>query len=147
MTSFNERTNTLLYKKYVSLTLYSERIDVSVVCERWVKTGTDGYIDPTSSLDHSTLCYLQEPTYLFFSVLAAVAQPGVAEGHGSQSASWASVCKLALTLAFLCPTNSTAASTCLYSFITYTCFRFFFRLFTQVHLWLRARSRVNIYML
>ena len=49
-----------------------------------------------------------------------------------------------LTLAFLSSTNSTAAGTCLYSFITPTCFRFFFRLFTQVHLWLTARSRVNI---
>ena len=45
-----------------------------------------------------------------------------------------SVYKLALTVAFLSPTNSTAAGTCLYSFITATCFRFFFRLFTQVHL-------------
>ena len=55
-----------------------------------------------------------------------------------------SVCKLALTLAFLSPTNSTATGTCLYSFIMLTCIRFFFRLFTQVHLWLTARSRVNI---
>ena len=43
----------------------------------------------------------------------------------SQSARW---------LAFLSPTDSTAAGTCLYSFITSTCFRFFFHLFTQVHL-------------
>ena len=50
-------------------------------------------------------------------------------------------CKLALTVAFL--SNSIAASTCLYSFITPTFFRFF-RSFTQVHLWLTARSRVNI---
>ena len=45
-----------------------------------------------------------------------------------------SVCKLVLTLAFLSPFNSTAVGTCLYSFITPTCFRFFFRLFTLVHL-------------
>ena len=45
-----------------------------------------------------------------------------------------SVCKLALILAFLYPTNSTAAGTCLYSFITPSYLRFFFRLFTQVHL-------------
>ena len=50
------------------------------VCERWVKTGTDCYIDPTSLLDHSMLCYLQEPTEHFFHILAGVAQPGVAEG-------------------------------------------------------------------
>ena len=52
---------------------------------------------------------------------------------------WPSVYKLALTLAFLCPTNSTAAGTYLYSFIMPTCFGF-----TQVHLWLTAQSRVNI---
>ena len=55
-----------------------------------------------------------------------------------------SVCKLALILAFLSPTDSTAASICLYAIITPTCFRFFPRLFTQVHLWLTALSRVNI---
>ena len=31
-----------------------ERVDVSVVCERWVETGTDCYINPSSSLDHSS---------------------------------------------------------------------------------------------
>ena len=40
---------------------------------------------------------------------------------------------LSLSLAVLSPTHSTAAGTCLYSFITPTCFRFF-RLFPQVHL-------------
>ena len=45
---------------------------------------------------------------------------------------------------FLSLTNSTATGICLYSFITPTCICFFFRLFTQVHLWLTARSRVNI---
>ena len=46
------------------------------------------------------------------------------------------VCKRTLIMAFI-PTDSTAAGTCLYSFITPTCFRFFFfffRLFTKVHL-------------
>ena len=33
---FNERTNTLLYKN-ISLTLYSRKGDVSVVCDRWVE--------------------------------------------------------------------------------------------------------------
>ena len=31
-----------------------ERVNVSVVCERWVETGTDCYIDPNSSVDHSS---------------------------------------------------------------------------------------------
>ena len=62
-----------------------------VVCERWVETGTDCYTDPTSSLDHSTLCYLQEPTLHFFRILAGVSQPWIAEGHSPQSASWPSL--------------------------------------------------------
>ena len=68
-----------------------KRTDVSVVCERWVETGTDCYIDPTSSLDHSTLSYLQETTLHFFRILAGVAQPGVTEGRSPQSASWFSL--------------------------------------------------------
>ena len=44
-----------------------------------------------------------------------------------------SISKLVLTLAFLYPTNSTAAGTYLYSFKTSTCFHFY-HLFTQVHL-------------
>ena len=55
-----------------------------MVCERWVETGTDCYIYPTSSLDHSTLCYVQEPTEYFFRLLTGVAQPEVAEGNSSQ---------------------------------------------------------------
>ena len=50
-----------------------------------------------------------------------------------------SVCKLVFTVEFLPPTNSTAAGTCLYSFITPT----HFRLFTQVYLLING-SRVNI---
>ena len=59
-TSMNERTYFFI-KIYLSHFIL-ERVDVSVVCERLVETGTDCYIDPTSSLDHITLCYLQEPT-------------------------------------------------------------------------------------
>ena len=59
-TSMNERTH-LFIKIYLSHFIL-ERVDVSVVCERWVKTGTDCYIEPTSYLDHSTLCYLSQPT-------------------------------------------------------------------------------------
>ena len=39
-----------------------------------------------------------------------------------------------LTQAFLPPTNSTATGICQYSFLTSTCFRFFFSSFTHVHL-------------
>ena len=97
------------------------------MCERWVETGTDCYIDPTSSLDHSST--------------SSASWLELLKGGGRWGPQ-ASVCKLALTLAFLSPTNSTATGTCLYSFIMPTCFCFC--LFIQVHLWLMAWSRVNI---
>ena len=53
-TSMNERTH---FSHFIL-----ERVDVSEVCERWVETGTDCYGDQTSSLNHSTLCCLHEPT-------------------------------------------------------------------------------------
>ena len=59
-TSMNEQTHFFI-KIYLSHFIL-ERVDVSVVCERWVETGTDCYIDPTSAFDHTTLCYLQEHT-------------------------------------------------------------------------------------
>ena len=101
MTNFNEQTNTLLYKNMYLSHFILERVDVSIVCGRWVETGTDCYIDPTSSLDHSSTSsasWLGCPT----------------GGHWGPQLS---VCKVALTLAFLSPTNSTAAGTCLNSFI------------------------------
>ena len=52
-------------------------LDVSVVGERWVETGTDCYVDRTSSLDHSR-------------ILAGVARPRVADGHSPQSTIWSS---------------------------------------------------------
>ena len=45
MTNFNERSNTLLYKKYNFSHFILERVMV-VVCERWAEDGTDCYIDP-----------------------------------------------------------------------------------------------------
>ena len=125
-TSKNEQT--LLYKN-LSHTLYSRK--GWCFCGVWemVETGTDCYIDPASSLDHSTFVYLLEPTLHFFRILAGVAQPGVTESQNPQSARWPSVWSSQ-------PIDSTAAGICLYSFVTPTCFRFFFRLFTQMHLWL-----------
>ncbi len=75
-TSMNEQTHFFI-KIYLSHFIL-KRVDVSEVCERWVETGTDCYIDPTSSLDHSTLSYLQEPTWHFFRILAMFAQAGIA---------------------------------------------------------------------
>ena len=138
-TSKNERTP---FSQKISLSHFIlERVDDSVVCERWAETRRDCYIDPTSSPHYSMLCYLQEPTWHFFRILVGVAQPGVTEGNSHQGAF--SVRKLILTLAFLSPTDSTAAGLYLYFFITSSCFRFFC-LFTQEHLRLTARSRVRI---
>ena len=55
-------TNEHLYKNMYLSHFILERVDASVVWERWVETGTDCYIDPTSSLDHRALCCIQEPT-------------------------------------------------------------------------------------
>ena len=87
-------------------------LDVSVVYERWVEKGTDCYINPTYSPDHSSTSSTSWLGLLNRGLLRATAH----------------------SLDFLSPTNSTAAGTCLYSFITPTCFCFFFRLFTQVSL-------------
>ena len=116
MTNFHELTDTIFYKNmYLSHFI----LDVSVVCERWVETWTDCYTDPTSSPDHRA---------------AFLPHLGWGCSTGSRWGPQPSVCKLALTLAFLSSTDSTAVGTCLYSFITPNCFRFFFCLFTQVHL-------------
>ena len=80
-----------------------ERVDVYVVCERWVETGTDCYIDPTSSLDHIMQCYRQEPTCHFSRILAGIAQLVVAEGHSPQSASWPSLWPSCVQLSQLPP--------------------------------------------
>ena len=144
-TSMNERTHFFI-KRYLSHFIL-ERVDVSVMCEKWVETGTDGYIDPTSSLDHSTLFYFSRTATSGRSAewdSALLPNLGWGCSTGGRWGPQTSVCKPTLTLAFLSPANSTTAGTCLYSFITSTCFRFFYRLFIQVHLWLTARSRVNI---
>ena len=138
-TAMNERTHFFI-KKYISHTLFSKGLMfLWCVRDEW-RQGQTAILTQLLLLTIA-YCYLQEPTEHFFGILARVAQPGVAKRHSPQGAF--SVCKLVLTLAFWSPTNSTAAGICPY-FITSTCFRFFFRLFTQVHLWLTARSRVNI---
>ena len=114
-TNFNERTNTLLYKNiYLSHFI----LDVSVVCERWVEQG-------------QTAILIQ---LLLLTIAALLPHLGWDCSTGGHWGPQPSVCKLALTLGFLSLTNLIAAGTCLYSFITPTCFRFFLRLFTQVHL-------------
>ena len=122
----NERTHFFI-KKYIYITLYS-RTGWCFCCVWEMSEDRDRLLYwPNFSLDPA----LSSRTHL-----AGVAQPWFAEGHRPQSASWPSLWPF--------PTNSTATGASLYSFVTPTCFSFFYRLFTQVHLWLTARSRVNI---
>ena len=93
-------TNEHLLDKFMYLSHFIlKRVGVSVVCESRMETGTDCYIDPTSSPDHSTTTSAS-----WLGLLNRVRWGG---GHSN----------MALTLAFLSPTNSTIAGTCLYSFI------------------------------
>ena len=100
----------------------------------------------TSSLDHSTLCYLQDP------LSTSASRPGLlnwrplwiiaSSGVFLLTASWFSLWPS------LFPTNSTATGICIYYFMMPSYFRLdhviFIRSFTQVHLWLTTRSRVNM---
>ena len=125
-TNFNERTNTLLYKN-MSHNLFSKGLmflwcvrdgqgQTAILTQLLLLTITQCVIfkNPLSTSSTSWLGLLNRGS------LRPTAPTG-----SSQSASW---------LVFLSPTDSTAAGICLYSFITLTCFRFFFRLYTQVHL-------------
>ena len=107
-------------QKYVSFTLYSRCF---CLCVR------DGWRQGQTAI----LTQL-----LFLTIAALLPHLGLGCSTGGRWGLQLSVCKLALTQGFLFPTNSTAAGTCLYSFITSTCSRFFFG-------WLTARSRVNIW--
>ena len=49
-TNCNDERTHFFTKIYLSHFIF----DVSVVCERWVETGTDFYIDPSSSLGNSS---------------------------------------------------------------------------------------------
>ena len=115
-----------------------ERVDVSVVWER------DGWRQGQTAILTQLLLLTIARCVIFKNPLS------------TYSASWlgllnrGSLRATALSLqpgphsGFPISNTSTAAGTCLYSFITSTCFRFFFCLFTQVNFWLTARSRVNI---
>ena len=89
----NERTHFFYKNMYLSHIL----LDVSVMRERWVETGTDCYNDPTSSLNRSR-------------ILAGVAQPGVAEGQSPLSASWPSLWPYCPQLTQLLPASANILS-------------------------------------
>ena len=166
MTSFNERTNTLLYKN-IPLTLYSRKGDVSYVWEvSWRRTQTATYWPKVLLTIKALLLHF-----------GWVAQPWVTEG------SKPSVRKLILTLAS-CPQlqlelqlelTQVVCGTWLYNCHTFTCFlwayasatitefnhvhssRWYSDIFDRMHLfrcsstylyrcisWLKTRSWVNM---
>ena len=74
MTTFNKRTNTLLYKNIISHTLFSKGWWLLCVRDE-LETGTDCYIDPAVLLSH----------------LGWVAQPWVTEGPKPSVCRWLSI--------------------------------------------------------
>ena len=111
----NERTHFFIKNIYLSHFIL-EMVNASVVCERRMETGTDCYIGPTFSPGHSSTSSASWLGLLNQGLLRATALSLQAGPHSGLPG----------------PTNSTAAGTSLYSFITLTCFRFFFRLFTSL---------------
>ena len=107
----------------------------------------DPYWPITSFLDHSTLCYLQDPLST-----STASWPGLLNRRPLRATAPSGSFSLTVNWLWLCPslspTDSTAKGICIYYFITSLHFRqdhmTLFRLFTQVHLWLTALSRVNM---
>ena len=114
-TSMNERTH-FFVKLFFPHTLFSGGL-MFLLCVRDGWRQTDCYIDPTSSLDHSSTSSTSYLGLLNMGSLRAISLILQAGPHSG--------------LPLL--TNSTATGTCLYSSITPTCFRFFSRLFALVH--------------
>ena len=89
-----------------------------VVCEKWVETRTDGYNDPSSSLNPSSTSFAYWLGLLNRGSLRAQSPQSAASSHfGIQS-----------------PTDSNRPGTWLYYFSNAHPLPLFFRLFTQVHL-------------
>ena len=114
---FNNKRIHFFTKIYNCQTLFSKGL-MSVVCEGWVETGADSYIDPCSSLDHSSTSFT---SWLGCST----------EGRwGPQPSN----CKLVLTLAFLSSTTLVGRRHLSLFFNNVHLIPLFFRLFTLVHL-------------
>ena len=119
----NERTHFFI-KIYISHTLFSKGLMV-LLCARY------GWRQGQTAILTQLLSWLSHAVLSLRTHSALLPHLGWSCSTGGRWRPQISVCKLALTLAFLSPTNSTAAGTWLYSFITPTWFRF---LLTQVHL-------------
>ena len=144
-----KKNNTSLHE-YKLLFILSKWIEASVVCVRQTAIGRQDrllYWLITSSLDHSTLCYLQDPLNTF-----SASWPGLLNRRSLEAIALSRVFWLTESWPSLwpsqSPTLSTAVGIYIYHFIMPTYFwsdhMNFFRLFIQVHLWLTARSRVNM---
>ena len=134
MTNFNERTNTLLYKN-ISLTLYSRKGWCWLCVRGELETGTD--------------CYILTQVLLIIAALLSHLGWGCSTvGHWGPKA----LClPLALTSAS-CPQLTpnrlqlarTASGTCLYNYLTSTCFYCSSAYLHRCISWLTARSSVNM---
>ena len=129
--NFNERTHFFI-KIYLSHFIL-ERVDVSVVCERWAeRQGQTAILTQLLLLTIAHCVIFKNPFSTSSASWLGLLNRGSLRAVAPNRAF--SVYKLVLTLASLSPTDSTTTVICLYSVITPTCFHFFFHLFTQVHL-------------
>ena len=98
-----------------------------VVCEKWVETRTDCYIDPSSSLGHSSTSFTSWLGLLNRGSLRAQSPQSAAVSHFD----------------ILSPTDSNSPSTWFYYFLTSTCFRLFPLIYTGASLdWRLGRGSI-----
>ena len=131
MTNCNERKNTLLYKKYISHTLFSKGL-MLVVCERWAGDGDRQLYWPQDLLNIAAL----------LPHLGWVAHPWVTEGPKSSVCRWLSIRHLVsnwLQLNWLKPSVFW-----LYFCLKSTCFRCSSAYLHRCISWMMTRSRVNM---
>ena len=125
--NFNKRTNILLYKN-INLSHFIFEKVMFVACEKWMETRMDCYIDPSSSLDHSSTSFASWLKLLNRGSLGAQGPLSTAGSH----------------FGILSPTDSNALDTWLYYFLTSTCFHCSFTYLQRCISWVTARLRVNI---
>ena len=100
-------TNEYTSLKDINLSHFIFEKVMFVVCEKWVETRTDCYIDPSSSLEHSGTSFTSWLGLLNQGSLSAQSPLSAAGSH----------------FGILSPTDSNRPGTWLYYFLTSTCFR------------------------
>ena len=126
-TNFNERTNTLLYKNIISHIWFSKGWWLLCVRDD-LETGTDCYIEPSLSRDHSSTSSSSWLVLLNRWSLRAQSPLSAAGSHFD----------------ILSPTDSNRQCTWSYCCLTSTCSRCSFAYLHRCISWLTARSRVSI---